>query len=302
MSKPEYTFLLIDDMKANMGAFIDAGKQRRILVHAVDNVEDGIAKLKAEPDRYDAVILDAKCKLKAADKTDNYNEAALRIALKELDTLAADTGNTLPRCVYTAHSDAAANNEVTEQVFMKGGPGTEGKLFDYLRGEVNMRPTRAMEKEFAHFLGLCNDDYLPSSKRAALLDILLKTRSTNPAEIEQSMQAVRKFLEEIYLRMKAIDAGWMPSALLPKGRPVLTWCSIYLSGQLVKDKNTGATICNGLAGVPPHIAHSIRFLTDATHTTSHTGTYQPTQHALRSLVHTLLEVLNWFKNEVDARP
>jgi hypothetical protein len=305
MNKPKYTFLLIDDLKANMGSTIDAGKQRGILVLAVDNVEDGIARLKADPNKYDAVILDAKCKLKASDTADSYNEAALRTALRELDDLDGRTGRPLPRCVYTAYSDAAENNQMTEKVFMKGGPGTEGKLFDYLRGEVNLRPTRAIEKEYASSLELCNDDYLPAAKRAALLELLGKMASTNATEIEQFMQVVRKFLEEMYKRMNAFDKAWMPDVLFNRGNPILTWCSIYMSGKNVEDSRTESrtkiTVCAGLSGVPTHVAQSIRFLTDTTHATSHSGTYQPSQHALRSLVFALLEVLQWFKTEVDTR-
>lgn len=303
MSKPEYTFLLIDDQKAEMEAFINAGKQRRILVHAVDNVEDGLRRLKAEPTRYDAVILDAKCKLKAGDNSDSFNEAALRTALRELDEMKVKTGKLLPRCVYTAHSDAAANNEVTEQVFRKGGPGTEGRLFDYLRGEVNSIPTRIIERDYEDSLALCDDAYLPSAKREAMLSLLSRINSIDAAEVEQFMQAVRKFLEEMYKRMHSVDPDWLPGVLFSRGNPVLTLCSLYMAGvPEIKDSRTGQYICSGLAGVPKHISASIRFITEATHTTSHTGSYQPSQYALKGIVFSLLEVLRWFKNEVDLRP
>lgn len=301
MSKPEYTFLLIDDQKSEMDSFISAGKQRRILLNAVDNVEDGISKLKAEPDRYQAVILDAKCKLRKSDQAESYDESALRTALKELDAMAKMAGHALPRCIYTGHSEAAANNKLTEKVFMKGGRGTENVLFDYLCGEVNMSPRRAIERAHADSLDLCNDEYLPAAKRQAMLELFIKADSTNAAEIEQFMQAVRKFLEDMYVRMNQVDSSWLPDVLVPLGRPNLTRCSILMSGADVKDGKDGPVICARLTNIPKHISHSIRFLTEAVNTTSHTGTYQPTQHALKSLVFALLEVLHWFKNEVDTR-
>ena len=301
MNKPEYTFLLIDDEKAKMDAFINAGKQRRILIHAVDNVEDGIAKLKSDPNKYQAVILDAKCKLRKVDQAESYNEAALRKAIQELDAMAISMGRRLPRCIYTGYSEAAENNEVTEKVFMKGGPGTEVALFNYLSGEVNMSVVRRVEEEYAESLDLCNDQYIPVQKRAALLELLLKTNSTNAVEIEQFMQAVRKFLEEMYKRMNSVDSAWLPDVLFNRGNPILTRCSLYMAGvSEIKDSKSQQVICAGLAGVPKHISASIRFITEATHTTSHSTSYQPSQHALKGLSYSLLEVLHWFKNEVDA--
>lgn len=298
MTKPDYTFLLIDDQKAKMSAFITAAQQRRILIHAVDNVEDGIAKLKADPERYEAVILDAKCKLRKADQAESYNEAALHTAIRELDAMAKASSRALPRCIYTGYSEAADNHGLTEKVFMKGGRGTEGALFDFLCGEVNLIPTRTIERDYAASLALCDDHYLPRAKRDAMLALLLRMNSTDATEIEQFIQSARKFLEDLYKRMNQLDNTWLPDVLTPKGKPTLTWCSIYMAGQDVKQN--GSIVCPGLAGVPKHISHSIRFLTDSSHTTSHTATYQPGQYALRSLVFALLEVLNWFKIEVDS--
>ncbi|MGV9013529.1 MAG: hypothetical protein ACOH13_13120 [Flavobacteriales bacterium] len=302
MVQPEYTFLLIDDQKSEMDGFINAGKQRKILIHAVDNVEDGLVKLKADPDRYQAVILDAKCKFRKADLAESYNEAALRAAIKALDEMGKVSGRLLPRCIYTGYSEAAANNELTEQVFMKGGRGTEAGLFDYLCGEVNMSASRAIERDHAATLALCNDEYLPKAKQAPLLELLLKTSSTNPAEIEQFIQSARKFVEDMYKRMNQVDNTWLPDVLFNRGNPNLTWCSLYMSGvKEIKDSRTQQVICQGLQGVPKHICHSIRFLTDATNTISHTGIYQPSQHALKSVAFALLEVLHWYKNELDLR-
>lgn len=303
--KPRYTFLLIDDQMAQMDDLINAGRSKQILIHAVDNVEEGVLRIKADPAKYQAVILDAKCKLTKNDKTEAYNEAALRKALVELDGLEKATSVHIPRCVYTGHSDAAANNEVTEKVFIKGRVGVQEDLLDFLAGEANMVPTRIVERDYADSLALCNDHYLPQSKRKLMLTLLLKMDSTGSAEIEQFMQGIRKFLEDMYIRMHSVDGQWLPAALLPNRRPSMTWCSIYISGREVKDSRDKSSapivICQGLAGVPSFISNGVQFLTQATHTASHTGTYQPSRLALRALVFTLLEVLHWFKNEVDKR-
>jgi len=135
--KPRLTFLLIDDQMAQMDGLVNAGRSKQILIHAVDNVLEGITRIKAEPMKYQAVILDAKCKLTQEDKAETYNEAALRKALVELDGLEKATSMHLPRCIYTGYSDAAENNEVTERVFIKGRVGVEDDLLDYLAGEAN---------------------------------------------------------------------------------------------------------------------------------------------------------------------
>lgn len=303
--KPRLTFLLIDDQMAQMDDLINAGRSKQILIHAVDNVEEGVTRIKADPAKYQAVILDAKCKLNKDDKAETYNEAALRKALVELDSLEKATSAHIPRCIYTGHSDAAANNEVTEKVFTKGRVGVEDDLLDFLAGEANMVPTRVIERDYAASLALCNDHYLPQNKRELMLTLLLKMDSTGSAEIEQFMQGIRKFLEEMYLRMRSVDKTWLPAELIPNSRPNMTWCSIYLSGREVKDSrdksNAPITICQGLGGVPSYVTNGVQFLTQATHSVSHTGTYQPSRFALRGLVFTLLEVLNWFKSEVDLR-
>jgi hypothetical protein len=303
--KPRLTFLLIDDQMTQMDGLLNAGRSKQILIHAVDNVLEGIARIKADPMKYQAVILDAKCKLSKEDKAETYNEAALRKALVELDGLEKATSMHLPRCIYTGYSDAAENNEVTEKVFIKGRVGVEDDLLDYLDGEVNMVPTRIVERDFAESLALCNDHYLPRDKRNLMLTLLLKMDSTGSAEIEQFMQGIRKFLEDMYIRMHSVDGQWLPAALLPNRRPSMTWCSIYISGREVKDSRDKSSapivICQGLAGVPSFISNGVQFLTQATHSASHTGTYQPSRFALRGLVFTLLEVLNWFKSEVDKR-
>ncbi|MFZ1693007.1 MAG: hypothetical protein WAT74_07420, partial [Flavobacteriales bacterium] len=209
----------------------------------------------------------------------------------------------LPRCIYTGYSDAAENNEVTEKVFIKGRVGMEDELLDYLAGEVNMVPTRLVERDFAEMLSLCDDHYLPKEKRKLMVTLLLKMGSTGSAEVEQFMQGVRKFLEDMYLRMHGVDKLWLPVELLSRGRPSMTWCSMYLSGRDIldnKDKNAPPVlICQGLKGVPAYVSNAIQFLTQATNTVSHTGNFQPSQFALRGLVFTLLEVLRWYKGEVD---
>ena len=168
-----------------------------------------------------------------------------------------------------------------------------------------MVPTRVIERDYAASLALCNDHYLPQNKRELMLTLLLKMDSTGSAEIEQFMQGIRKFLEDMYLRMHNVDEEWLPAELLPNRRPSMTWCSIYLSGKEVKDSRDKdrppVIICQGLAGVPNYVSNSVQFLTHATHSVSHTGTFQPSRFALRGLVFTLLEVLNWFKSEVDLR-
>jgi len=302
---PPYTFLLIDDQQDQMEGLRNAGRFKSILIESVDNMEEGLIWIKREPKKYQALILDANCKRGLTDQSATMNESALNWFLTELRDYERKSNQYFARCIYTAVPKSAEIFRSTETVFIKGRVGEEDQLLDFLTGEVNMNPTRIVEQEFADSLDLCNDHYLPKAKREALLTLLQKRSSTETTEVEQFMQGVRKFLEDMYLRMHAVDKEWLPAELLPRRRPSMTWCSIYLSGREVKDTREQdkppVFVCKGLSGVPSYISNAVQFLTHATHTVSHTGTFQPSRFALRGLVFTLLEVLNWFKSEVDKR-
>lgn len=300
-SKPRFRFLLIDDEKDQMTAFIDRAKQKMIQVKAMDNVEDGLVELRAYPDLYHAVILDAKCKLRKEDTAERYNESALRTALKNLDDLQKSIHSKIPRCIFTGHSDAYANNELTEKVFMKGQSGSDEALLDFLVAEVHANPINTIQWLYADVLRIFSEGYLNQTKRSDFIQLLLNMDTVQSTEVQQYMQLVRKFIEDMYLRMNSLDPAWMPTVLIPNNRPNLLWCSIYMSGKEVKHPATKAKLADGLIDVPGHIAATLEYLTKMTNTASHSGSVKPTNHALKSLVFGLNEVLLWFKQEVDLK-
>lgn len=292
MSKPEYTFLLVDDQKSEMDAFINAGKLRRILIHAVDNVEDGIAKLKADPDRYEAVILDAKCKLRRGDLAESINESALRKAISDLDAMAKATGRMLLRCIYTGNPEAAANNELTEKVFRKGGPGTEAALFDYLIGAIKHDPRNVVVRRYEDVLSMFSSGHLPIAGKEDLVHLLMELDDLNPSKVTSNLTRVRRALEMMLRQLHEFDDHALPAHVLN---------SISGVSESIHFLAAKGSYAGNVTSILPEHLFNILYTTQKV--TSKAGAHFQKEfvshYAMRSLAYGLLEALLWFKNFVD---
>ncbi|MCB0781036.1 MAG: hypothetical protein KDC03_16190 [Flavobacteriales bacterium] len=292
MSKAQFTFLLIDDEKSAMGAFIDAGKQRRILIRAVDNVEEGLDRLKADPEGYQAVILDAKCKLKKTDQAESYNEAALHTALRQLDEMARRSGNKLPRCIYTGHSEAAANNEVQERVFMKGGRGTESAVFDYLVGAVRDHPRNVVLERYKDVFSMFDSGHLPAAGKEVFILLLMEQDEVALSEVRTNIGRIRKGLEMLLKQYSAL----IPRELPPSVLRAQGWVSDAIHRLAARGSYE-----NDVPQILPEHLFSILYTTQkaSSATGSHYHEGFVSHYAMRSLTYGLLEALLWFKEHVN---
>lgn len=292
MIKPDHTFLLIDDQKADMGAFIDAGKQRRILIHAVDNVHEGIERLKAYPERYEAVILDAKCKLKKTDPVEHLTEKPLRVALIEIRELERRLDRIIPKCIYTADQTAAQNSEADGEVFRKGPPGTERALFDYLISEVRSNPRNIIAVRHKDVLAMFDSGHLPAKGREDLMQLFLELDDLNPSKVKSNLTRVRNALEMMLISLSEKAEKELPKSFL-EGHSWVSNVIHYLSG-----KESQGVIREQL--IPDHLFSLLYTIQKATSSTgAHYYEGFVSHYAMRSLAYGLLEALLWFKTFVD---
>lgn len=290
-NRASYIFLLIDDKKDQMSSFSDAGKQRSIRIISVDNVEEGMRKLKADPDQFHAVILDAKCKLKKTDAVEHLTEKPLRIALSEISELERKLDRLIPKCIYTADPIAAENSEGDAEVFRKGPIGTEKTLFDYLIAEVQSNPRNIICKRYQDVLEMFDSGHLPVKGKEDLIQLLLELDDQNPSKVSSNLIRVRRALEMFLTRLSEIDGALLPKSMLQSTSWVSETLKFLAAREHYSDRNP----------VLPEHLYSILFT--AQKATSKAGAHWyndfVSHYAMRSLAYGMLEALLWFKTFVD---
>lgn len=292
-NRPNFTFLLIDDKKDRMGPFIDAAKQRSVRIVATDNVEEGLAKLKADPDLFNGIILDALCKLKRSDTEEQITEKPLRLALREISNLEERLDKLYPKCVYTADDKAARNNDdEVARVFRKGPLGTERTLFDYLIGEVKSNPVRIVEHRYQDVLTLFEAGYLPASGRDELFQLLLEFDERHPNKVKANLTRVRKTLEMLLHEFSVKAPAKLSPTVLQSASGVSD--GLHLLGAQGSYKGQRERV------LPEHL-FSILYTTQkaASATGSHYYEGFVSHYAMRSLAYGMLEALLWFKQYID---
>lgn len=291
-NRATFIFLLIDDKKDQMGAFTDAGKQRSIRMVSVDNVEEGLRKLKADPDQFQAVILDAKCKLKKTDTVEHLTEKPLRIALKEIRELERSLDRIIPKCIYTADPTAAENSEGDAQVFRKGPTGTERALFDYLISEVQANPRNIVEKRYRDVLSMFSSGHLPHAGKEDLTQLLLELDDLNPSKVKSNLTRVRTSLEMMLRRLHELAPNELPKAVL-QGHSWVSNAIHYLAGKEAQGNMREQLI-------PDHLFSLLYTIQKASSSAgAHYHNDFVSHYAMRSLAFGLLEALLWFKTFVD---
>lgn len=290
--KALYTFLLIDDKKDRMEPFITAAKQRSIRIVATDNVEDGLAKLKADEELINAVILDALCKMKRSDTEEHLSEMPLRLALGEIKNLEQRLDRFFPKCVYTADDRAAQNSAADARVFRKGPPGTERALFDYLIGEVKSNPVYIVEQRYHDVLSMFVSGHLPENGKEDLLRLLLELDEINPSKVKSNLTRVRTALEMMLTSLGKLAPSELPEDVL-RGHSWVSNAIHYLAGKDGQGHTRSALI-------PDHLFSLLYTIQKASSSAgAHYHNDFVSHYAMRSLAYGLLEAMLWFKTFVD---
>lgn len=292
-NRATHTFLLIDDKKDRMGPFIDAAKQRSIRIVASDNVEEGLAKLKADPDQFNAIILDALCKMKRTDTEEHLTEKPLRLALREIKELEQRLDKLYPKCVYTADDRAAQNNdEDVARAFRKGPPGTERALFDYLIGQVRTNPESIVAHRYQDVLEMFSSGHLPQTGKQDLVQLLLELDDRNPSKVKSNLTRVRTALEMMLSSLSKLAPEELPKEVL-QGHSWVSNAIHYLAGKDAQGQSRKVLI-------PDHLFSLLYTIQKASSSAgAHYHNDFVSHYAMRSLAYGLLEAMLWFKTFVD---
>lgn len=188
-----------DPMKAT--AFMDNADSVGIYIDPVICVEEGITKLKDLSVSYDAIILDANCKITA-----NSSEAPSMLALSSAINTLVSMKTDLPWFVYTA-----ANYEGTEHLkwIIKGGqrpyddrdyyvkPRDYSILFDKIKKVVNKLSTPEYKIRNKYHLEI-NSSTLIDGAEKYLMKFLLCDYNNDFTELNEPFIPIRRGIEKIF--------------------------------------------------------------------------------------------------------
>lgn len=182
--------LWVDDEYEKGTAFMDSADFEGIDIDPVSCVEDAIEKLKDSSVSYDAIILDANCKI-----TNNPNELASLDALCDAVGRLTRMNTDLPWFVYTA-----ANYEGSEHlraIIKTGGkreyddreyyvkPTEYSVLFENIKKAVSNMPTFIVKKKYAEALKVYSGEDI-----VQLLVRLENGKTSNAVDIPNEVRGV----------------------------------------------------------------------------------------------------------------
>lgn len=286
--------VLVDDHTAVHEVFFDIIDDHALRLETFETWDKAKEYIEGNPNHVDALILDAKGKLRSDEQeSDNHLTEAIGWVREQ-----KGKGRIIPYAIYTAHADtlsAFTQERKAGRMFSKPDGGKD--VLAYLKGEIaNTEKYHIINQHpepFACFGGC----YLDTKYETYLLDIiktLHSTRLSNPQDL--LFNPCRILLEQVFRKINEVDESMMPYAFLgfENQRPNLTFCSLFLSGK--KD-------CNG-KGIPSHkkpnafIAHQIHTIVTFTQPASH-ELQGYTQYTFNSVLYALFDVLIWLKTFID---
>ena len=290
MSKPDYTILLVDDDRIYSQTLVEgAFDDFAIGIVHYEDWESAFTQLKGNPDKFQAIILDAKGKLTQDDSSESMSH--IISALQDIRELEGH-GLYYPYVINTGYIDDTIIG------FLKGikrfAKGNEDSMLKYLIDQIKCTPYNRLRKKNELIFSLFDDGQLPVQSGRKLLDVLIfaESPSWNKAP-EDFFNPVRKILESVFRRFKELKL--LDDRCFPKEEINLKACINYLSGNTVK---IGLIKFTGLRILPDHINYSMTYLYETTSTFSHQylKENEVSPYALQSVVLALCEVLYWFRD------
>ena len=154
----KYNVLWIDDDYNTTGRnFIAMSEQYEVNIIAFESHEEGITYLDNNLDTIDAVILDAKVKLRKDDTVANLD--GLKASRDELIKL--NETNDVPFFVLTGQPDYVSNDIFREsygEFYVKGQD--EERLIQDLIHRIEQKEDYILKKKYPNLLGACSDSFL----------------------------------------------------------------------------------------------------------------------------------------------
>lgn len=293
MPKSEYRILIVDDDKSYAQIWIERAFDDHLidLIHYID-WESAQTQLKANPDKFQAIILDAKGKLTTDDASESMKHVIKALQdLKELE----GHGLFFPYVINTGFIDDSVIGLLEEvKIFSKGN---EDALFKYLIDKIKCSPYDKLRRNNNLIFSLFDEGYLPPQSGRKLLDVLIFAE--HPAwnkATDDFFNPVRKILEGILLKLK--ELGKIDKRCFPEERINLKDCIEYIAGYRAgRDRFQ----LSGNKIIPTHIYNSLNHIYNMTGTFSHDylEKTEVSHYALQSVVYALCEVLYWFRDFIN---
>ena len=290
MSKPDYTILLVDDDRIYSQTLVESAfDDYTIGIVHYEDWESALTQLKGNPDKFQAIILDAKGKLTQDDSSeDMYHIIKALQDIKELE----GHGLFFPYVINTGYFDDSVMHLLKGvKIFEKGN---EDAMLMYLIDQIKCSPYNRLRKKNEVIFSLFDNGHLPAQSGRKLLDVLIfaESPSWNKAP-EDFFNPARKILESVFRKLKELKL--IDDKCFPNNEINLKGCINYLSGNTVK---IGLREFTGPRIIPNHINYSMTYLYETTSTFSHQylKDNEVSPYALQSVALALCEVLYWFRD------
>jgi hypothetical protein len=289
MSNP-IPILLIDDDKLYGDTLATTAGSYDIDITHFETGKEAFEHLKNNPYDYKGIIFDARC-VWDNNKESQANDKFLTRAITELERFETEHKIHYPIAVNTGYiQDFETEKELIEErngkIFDKANAeGNSQALFDFLKDKIQNIEEWIYRDVFEVFtLG-----YFDNSLRVNLKEIIRKMGVD--IAIHDNFNAIRKFLEQIYRKIKEKNTNNIPDELVGN----LEWTWRYLSGMLVnaRIRNQQISFQSNSPLFTPNIISATKFIEELTSTNSHN--YSGTSYIYKSVVFALLELLLWFK-------
>jgi len=210
IQKPEFNIMLVDDEVSYAKTWTErAFEDYGIDLFHYEDWEKAYLQLKAEPARYQGIILDAKGKLTKDDTSESM--AHIITALQQLKEMEGQ-GYIIPYVINTGFKEDNVVQSIKGiTIFSKGH---EEEMFSFLIDRIKSLPETRIRKKYEMVLQLFDDRILPAGLERKFLDVICFAE--NPSWHKASddfYNPARKIMESVFRKLndlKIIDDRCFP--------------------------------------------------------------------------------------------
>ncbi|MFV8226231.1 hypothetical protein [Christiangramia aquimixticola] len=178
----EYTVLWFDDEHETFETLINRALREGIKLKGVSNSVEGLELLRANPDHYDAIILDGLFFSSSEDSLDNVSEDAFGNVAKFLNENKRDY--LIPWFIYSGQPSFVKDNNTLVNVFGesfgskvvydKNEPSDTVQLWEDIKSAANNIERTKIRKDYPDAFEIFKNNFLDYESEKTLLDLHLK--------------------------------------------------------------------------------------------------------------------------------
>lgn len=304
----KYRVLWFDDEWEEIRHIIEMAKLNNIVIQPVDNASDGIAILRRDLEKFDAVIVDGlfhKTKGAKGDPTDDALNEVGKFFLEEKKR------KEIPWFILSGQRRIDWSKNSNALVFKAGKvyDKLENSDLEALWAQLKKEADNQLDTQTRHNFYQVFDALtffeIPPSQEKHLLDIL-KSISNPGIQLQDTLYftQLRIILEQLF--RAANKQGLLHDKCIENGKVNLSESSLFLSGESTKHLNVKCRT----AHFPKIISDAVRSIIFISGSASHTvegdqdkqinlqelRKTNPTPYLLYSLTFQLFDIIIWFKS------